>query len=222
MGEIVTGKIIDWQEDGGVTIHAAVPNLDRALLRKYANVLCEFQDGRRISPEQRRKAYALIGEIADWSGEMPESMKKIMKLEFAVNRLQTIGSKVFSLSNADVTLVREFISYLIDFMVEHGVPSKVPLYEQCEDIGRYVYACAMNKVCAVCGKKADVHHLHGSRDHGGLNWRKKDQTGAFIIPLCREHHTACHNGEVDFLAKYHLQGIEMTKEIAKVYKAKMN
>ena len=223
LGEIVKGKIIRWEDNGGVLIQAAVPNLDRALLRKYDKCLCEFQDGRRISPEQRRKCYALINEISEWCGDFPEMMKKQLKLEFAAERLQTIGSKIFSLSDCDVTLAREFLSYLIDFMIIHGVPSKVPLYDQAEDIGRFVYCSLLNKKCVVCGKKADVHHLHGSRvNYGGLQWRQKNQNGAEVLPLCREHHEICHHDEEGFLARYHLQGVKIDKQIAKVYKAKFN
>lgn len=222
MGEIVQGRIAKWEETGGVIIRAAVPNLDRALLRRYDKVLVEFADGRRISPEQRRKAYALMGEIADWIGDVPEYVKKLMKIEFMANRMQTIGEKIFSLSDTDVTTARLFISFLIDFMIEHEVPSRVPLYELCEDIQKYVYACLMHKQCAVCGKRADVHHLSGSRaGHGGLAWREKDQTGALVLPLCRVHHEICHNGENEFLERYHLEGVEFTREIAKVYKARM-
>jgi hypothetical protein len=80
----------------------------------------------------------------------------------------------------------------------------------------------MHKQCAVCGKRAEVHHLSGSRaGHGGLAWREKDQAGAFVLPLCREHHESIHCGEADFLSRYHLEGIQMTKEIARLYKAKM-
>ena len=223
MGEIVQGRIAKWEDSGGVIIRAAVPCLDRAILRKYDKVLVEFADGRRISPEQRRKAYALMGEIADWIGDVPEYVKKLMKIEFMANRMQTIGEKIFSLSDTDVTTARIFISFLIDFMLEHEVPSKTPLYELCEDIRKYVYACFMHKTCCVCGKRgADVHHLTGSRvGHGGLKWREKDQTGAKVLPLCRVHHELCHNGEAEFLERYHLEGIEMDKQIAKVYKAKI-
>lgn len=222
MSEIVLGKIAKWEDNGGVVIRAAVPNLDRALLRKYDKVLCEFPDGRRISPEQRKKAHSLISEIGEWAGYLPDEMKRLMKLEFKVKHLQTLEAEMFSLSDCSVTTAREFISFLIDFMVANGVPSKIPLYEQCEDIGRYVCACLMHKACAVCGKRADVHHLHGSRvGHGGLQWRQKDQAGAVVLPLCREHHGICHGDEEGFLAKFHLQGVTMTKEIAKVYKAKI-
>ena len=153
MSEIVQGRISAWEDDGGVIIRAALPSIDRAVLRRYDKVLVEFADGRRISPSQRRKAYALMGEIADWIGDVPEYVKKLMKIEFMANRMQTIGEKIFSLSDTDVTTAKEFISFLIDFMIEHEVPSKTPLYELCEDIQKYVYACLMHKTCCVCGKR---------------------------------------------------------------------
>ena len=223
MSEIVMGRIVTWEDDGGVVIRSSVPNLDRALLRRYDKVLIEFTDGRRISPEQRKKAHSLISEIADWAGYLPSEMKRLMKIEFKVKHLQSLETEMFSLSDCSVTTCKEFISFLIDFMVQNGVPSKIPLYEQCEDIGRYVYACLMHKTCCVCGKRgADVHHLHGSRvGHGGLNWREKEQDGAYVIPLCREHHEAIHHGEASFLNRYHLQGVEMDRQIARVYRAKM-
>jgi hypothetical protein len=221
MGEIVQGKIATMDEDGGVIIRAALPSIDRAILRRYDKVLVEFADGRRITPEQRKKSHSLIAEIADWAGYLPAEMKRLMKIEFKVKHLQTLESEMFSLSDCSVTTCREFISFLIDFMIENGVPSKIPLYEQCEDIGRYVFACLMHRTCAVCGRRADVHHLHGSRDKGGLQWRTKDQSGAKVLPLCREHHGICHGDEEGFLERYHLQGVKMDKQIAKVYKAKM-
>ena len=80
----------------------------------------------------------------------------------------------------------------------------------------------MHKTCCVCGKRgADVHHLSGSRvGHGGLKWREKDQTGALVLPLCREHHMSIHDGEAEFLARYHLEGIEMDAALKKVYSVK--
>ena len=221
MGEIVQGKIAKMDEGGGVIIRAALPSIDRAILRRYDKVLVEFADGRRISPEQRKKAYALMGEIAEWIGDVPEYVKKLMKMEFIVSRLESMKKEMFSLSDCDVTTARLFISFLIDFMIEHEVPSRVPLYELCEDVQKYVYACLMHKACAVCGKRADVHHLSGSRaGHGGLAWREKDQTGAKVLPLCREHHMQAHQGEAEFLERYHLQGIEMDAAIKKVYRVK--
>ena len=202
-------------------IKAAVPNIDRAILRRYDKTLIEFADGRTRSPEQNRKCHALIGEIAEWAGYLPNEMKRLMKIEFKTQHLATLEQKIFSMHDANMTVVREFISFLVDFIIENGVPTRIPLYEQAEDIGRYVYACAKNRRCAVCGRKADIHHLSGSRlGHGGTHWREKDQDGVMFIPLCREHHMSAHQGEDAFLERFHLQGIEMTRELQKLYGVK--
>jgi hypothetical protein len=72
----------------------------------------------------------------------------------------------------------------------------------------------------VCGKQAEIHHLSGSRaGHGGNNWREKPQDGVLFLPLCRLHHTEIHNGEKDFLQRFHLEPIKMTRKIGKVYGA---
>lgn len=215
--EIVKGKISRWEDDGGVIIRAFVPNLDRALLRRYSDVLIEFEDGRSLSVDQRKKAHALINEIADWAGYLPSEMKRLMKIEFKVKHLQTLEQDMFSLANCSVTTAREFISFLIDFMLENGVPSKVPLYEQCDDVERYVYSCLMHRVCAICGRPADLHHV--DRVGMGFDRRTKYQIGARVISLCRLHHSELHStGDEKYLAKYHLEGIPLTREIGKVYK----
>ena len=175
-------------------------------------------DGRTISPEQRRKAHACMGDIAEWVGDTPEYIKRLMKLEFIQTRLQALEKSIFSLSDCDVTTAREFITYLIDFMIEHAVPSKVPLYEMCEDIGKYVYACLMHKRCAVCGaQKADLHHF----DPIGMGRDRNEvpQIGMRVISLCRLHHNEAHSkGRSWLIDDLHLEAIPMDDAIAKKYK----
>ena len=216
--EIAGGKVVDISPDGYCTIRAVLPNIDRAILRQYSKVQIGFADGRTITPEQRRKAYALMNEIASWMGDLPEYVKRLMKMEFMVSRMQALQKQIFSLSDCDVTTAREFINYLIDFIIEHDVPTQTPLIELCEDISKYVYACLMHKKCAVCGKShADLHHV--TAIGAGRNRNEVLQIGMEVLPLCREHHTESHQtGQKSFMAKYHLQAIELTKEIGKVYK----
>ena len=52
--EIVRGVITKWGEDGTVLIRAPLPDIDRAILRQYHYAAVGFDDGRTISPEQRR------------------------------------------------------------------------------------------------------------------------------------------------------------------------
>lgn len=215
MSDIVEGRIIEWREDGRVLIEAALPNLDRALKREYGRVLVELIDNRRLTDEQRKKAWACIGEIADWQGDQPPAVHWLMKLDFKVSQLKTLRLKVFSLSDCDMTTAREYITYLIDFMVRWGVPSKIPLYELCDDIQRYVYSCLINKRCAVCGKKAELHHAE-DRVGMGRNRNKIIHEGLRVMPLCRIHHTECHTmSQQQFNGRYHLVSQEATKEICK-------
>jgi hypothetical protein len=214
--ETVNGKIIGIDSDGMMTILAPVPNIERACLRRYSEVYIGLPDGRLISPEQRRKAYALMGEISEATGYTPvEVIKEMTKLYFMTIDNAPDG-KVFSLSNCDMTTARDYIGCLIDFIIENHIPVRTPLYELCEDIGRYVYACLMNKSCALCGKPADLHHVDAIGM--GRNRYTVLQIGMPVLSLCRVHHIESHTmGQQAFLQLYHLQPIKLTVEIGKMY-----
>ena len=214
--EIIRGKITS-ADECGIMIFAPYSDIEHMTLRKYSEVQIGLPDGRTISPEQRKKAYALINEIAEWMGEIPEYVKRLVKMEFIVNSLQSLEKELFSLSDCDVTTAREFITYLIDFMIEHDIPSKIPLYEQCEDIYRYVYSCALKKRCAISGRRAELHHV----DAVGMGRDRDDiiHIGMRVLPLSREYHTLAHTKGNDWLLnEYHLEPITVDKQIAKVYK----
>jgi len=212
--EIVQGKIIDVDERG-LTIRAPYDNHQRLVLRQYDTVEIGLPDGRTITPEQRRKAYALMGEIAEWMGELPDYVKRLFKVELIVNRLQGLTKQLFSLSDCDVTTAREYITYLIDFMLEHEVPSRTPLRELCEDIERYVYACLMRKICANCGSKAELHHYDTVGAAGSR--AKICHIGMRVISLCRECHSKAH-GSRRWFEDLHLEPVPLTVEIGKIYK----
>ena len=221
--EVVNGKIQSWEQDGTVLIRATLPNIDRAILRQYKDVAVGFNDGRTISPEQRRKAYSLLSEIAEYSmgyrdSSTIETVKEQLKLEFIAHRQQALAMKMFSLSDTDVTTAKEFISYLIDFCIEWEVPTKEPLFTLAEDIPRYVYACTLKKSCCVCGQRGELHHAV-ERVGMGRNRKTINHIGMKALCLCRKHHTEIHSkGEKDFLAHYHLEPVTIDEKIAKVYK----
>lgn len=220
--EHVTGTVRDITEDGTAVIHAALADPLRAMLRAYHTVEIILPDGRRISPEQRRKVYALIGEVAEYvdgirSAGTIESTKKTLKMEFMLSRMEGMERRMFSLSDCDVTTARAFINFLVEFIIENDIPTRVPLIENCEDIAAYVYACLMNKKCAVCGRHADLHHV----DVVGMGRDRKEicHIGMRALPLCREHHTEIHRiGQGDFLKRYILEPVRIDERIAKVYR----
>lgn len=209
------GRVME--QPGRVIVETTRP--DAQNLSEHVTVL--WQDARRISPEQRRKAYALMGEIAAWSGDTPEHVKGALKVDFRAKTMEGMQKQLFSLSDCDMSTARDFISFVIDFMLEYDVPSSRPLTEYAEDIEAYVYACLMHRKCAICGKKADVHHW--KRLGMGANRREAIHLGMPLEPLCRLHHQECHRmNQSDFDSKYHIAPVAATEQICKRLGLKCN
>lgn len=224
--EHVVGFIVDLLKDGTAVIKAKIPNIEQALRRGFLKVEIILWDGRRISPEQRRKCYALLGEIAEYTdgirtAETVDEQKRLLKMEFMLKRMEATERRMFSLADCDMSTAREFITYLIDFIIANDIPTRVPLIDNCDDIAAYMYACTMHRKCAVCGKAADIHHCEGSRIGAGVDRAKVHQLGREVLPLCRVHHTELHAmPESEFMKKYHLQKVKLDEVLCKRLKFK--
>lgn len=222
----VVGLIVDLLKDGTAVIKAKIPNIEQALRRGFLKVEIILWDGRRISPEQRRKCYALLGEIAEYTdgirtAETVDEQKRLLKMEFMLRRMEATERRMFSLADCDMSTAREFITYLIDFIIANDIPTRVPLIDNCDDIAAYMYACTMHRKCAVCGKPADIHHCEGSRIGAGVDRTKVHQLGREVLPLCRVHHTELHTmPESEFVKKYHLQKVKLDEALCKRLKFK--
>lgn len=216
---IQKGKIIDIDENGVVTI-VAQSDLYLMTHREIKECYIDFIDGRKLSDKQRRMCYSLINAIAEWSGSSTQDIKEAFKMEFWADRIDTLAEKVFSLSNAPMSLIAEFQKFLINFILENDIPLKYSLLNYVDDIDNYVYMCLIHKKCCICGKKADLHHV----DSVGMGNDRTEvkHEGRKALSLCREHHTEIHSvGINSFLEKYHINGgIPIDKTIMKIYKLK--
>lgn len=213
---MLKGKVVGLSEDGTATIKAQVP-LAQFLHREVKEVYVDMIDSRPLSDRQRRMCYALVKAIADWSGSGTEEVKEAFKLDFWAERVDSLSDKIFSLSNAPMSLVAEFQRFLVAFILTHDVPTKRPLREYVDDIEAYTYLCLVRRKCAVCGRRAELHHI----DAVGMgNDRTEVQhEGREVMSLCREHHMELHTvGKAEFMAKYHLDsGVPCDKTIMKIY-----
>ena len=216
--ERIKGRIVDFDEKRGeVIIRAPYADFATMCRREYEEVLIQLIDSRPLSAKQRRSCYAMIREVANWSGDTPEETKQILKMDFWCGELLEIADSLFSLSDAPMSLVAAFQSWLARFIVRNDVPTSVPMLEYIDDVDDYVFACLKNKKCPICGKRADLHHI----DAVGMG---RDRTeiiheGMEVLPLCREHHTEMHTiGKTEFFDKYHLNGgIIADKTICRIY-----
>jgi hypothetical protein len=199
-------KINQYREQkDGTDLVVSVPDLklgDMFQRKKIRNAEIRFDDGRHISAEQRKKAYATIRDISDWTGYLPEEMKEILKYQ----HMMRTGDAYFSLSNCSMDTAREFINTILEFALENGIPLSDNAIERTGDIGRYLYYCLLHKKCAICGKDGEIHH----EDAIGMgNDRTKvDDSSYKKICLCREHHTLAHSlGVIRFREMYKVYGI---------------
>lgn len=213
MGEIVVGTITDIGP-GGLTIRVPYDNWERLTTRQYKDVRVELLDERQRTLDQLRKAWAIMTDIALYTGgDKEQDVYRPLASDFTVRMQNTLQAELFRLSTADVTTARDFISFLIDVCLEMDIPLSRPATELTDDIQHYVYSCTIHRKCAVCGKKADLHHV----DHVGMGRNRNEIThiGMRALPLCREHHGEAHTmPTADFLTKYHLEPIVIDERIA--------
>lgn len=159
----------------------------------------------QISPEQRRKIYALFNDIANYTGNTPDNEKETMKRLF----IKETQYEPFSLSNCSAKLAGEFIEWMIDFCFKHGIGISEHPLRTLGDIEKYVRMCLKYRICCVCGRSGQIHHWDAigmGRDRTTV-----DDSGLRKICLCEEHHIEAHTiGANEFEDKYHLYGVIWT------------
>ena len=221
--DTVKGRIVDYDPyTNEVIIRARYDDVFTMVKREYKECLIQMLDSRPLSEKQRKACYSLIRAISEFSGMEVERTKQLMKIQFIAEDLQETADKIFSLSNASMSLVCAFLQFLIDFILSWQIPTRFPLLNVVDDIGAYEYSCLRNKVCCICGTKADLHHVETVGM--GRNRSEIVHEGMRVLPLCRTHHTEAHTlGKIRFNEKYHLDdGIPLDKALCKLYGLKMN
>ena len=231
------GNITDVTPGEGFNVYVPFP--DTRLVEKMMLDQCEIKldDGRRISAKQRNTVFSLISDITAYVSNPPAAKRKQAEIEMlremqllylidlsdseAVRRQLTMHfcslSQIdcFSLSDIDMTTAREFIDWLVEICVQHGIPCNDTLLNRCEDVGRYLYACVAARRCAICGKKADIHEV----DVVGMgrNRRKIHHAGQRVQPLCRLHHSELGTlGQQRFDERYHMEAVRLDEHLCKV------
>lgn len=210
---ITTARVLDY--DGTVLTLCPEEPIFREMIRKnVATVELRLDDGRRISAGQRKKIFATIRDIANWCGHDPEELRRFLTWDFRSRD----GGPDFSLSDVDMTTASGFISYLIEFCFRWGVPTREALLDRTDDIGRYLYLCLEHRKCAVCNKRAQVHHVDAvgmGRDRAGIV-----HEGMRAIALCPEHHREAHQKGPDFFNEHHVYGIKLDRYLCEVLRLK--
>lgn len=217
------GVIKGINEKTGMAIIEAPIDIFKFIKQEIKECNVEYIDSRPLSDKQRRFCYSIIKAIADYTGENVEAEKEILKMEFMTERVETLGERMFSLSNAPMSLIASFENYLIDFVLAWDIPTKFPLREYVNDIEAYVYLCLLHKKCCISGKSiVDLHHFGDDKIGMGNDRNEVHHLGRKALPLSREYHNEIHTiGDNEFIKKWHLcEGIPLDKSLCKLYRLK--
>lgn len=177
--------------------------MDRALIVDI-KINSEIEQDKlyKITPDQRKKIFAIIKDIANSTGADKEYVREELTRKF----IQGTGYSEFSLSNCDRQLASDFIEYLIEFAFEYGVELNEHPKKLFDDIEAYIRICNKRKICAICGRPAEIHHV--DTIGMGHNRNKVDDSDKRKIALCRKHHTEAHQiGWKEFSEKHHVVGV---------------
>ena len=193
------------QSAAGYQLILHVPEPAARLIRQQQarSVELGIDDGRLISVQQRKKIYATLRDIAEYTGYTDEAMKEVMKME----HMMRTGCEYFSLSDCSITDAREFINTLMEYALKEGVIMTESGLQRTDDIDCYLIQCIRYKRCCICGRPADLHHVDAIGM--GNDRRHYDDSGSRVMALCRNHHTLYHQrGGQTFMNTYKVYGIE--------------
>jgi hypothetical protein len=181
------------------------------LITRYSNgvsadVEIRVDDGRCLTIQQRGKVFAILKDIALYTGDAPEYLRGILTFNYCIEA----NIPLFSLSDCSITTARGFISFLIDFVLMHNIPMTDLGINRTDDIDKYLYSCLKFRRCCITGLAgADIHHVTGSRVGMGHDRLKIDHSNLEIIALSREWHNKVHNeGETDVFEAYKIYGLK--------------
>lgn len=213
MGRGVTGKITRFD---GAALTISAPFTDGAFLIERQITTCTvlLDDGRTISAEQRRYIYAMLRDIAFYTGHETEFLKEYFKGD----TIARTGGRWFSLSDCSVTEANELIETIMQFIIEWEIPTQDDISAFAPDPEKYLYWCLKNKVCCLSRLPgAELHHV----DHVGMGRDRKEipHLGMRAMPLLRKYHDEAHRiGQETFEEKYHIHGIPLTTELCAVWR----
>lgn len=202
--------------EGGTLMKVFVPDsfletqIERNKQGDKAYMELKLDDKRKITIEQRKKYYATLNDISNYTGHMTEDLHSYFKMLYRYMH-EDIS---ISMSDCTVTQAREMINILIEFAITRDIPLSELGVNRTDDIDKYLYLTIINRRCSCCGKKADIHHV--DKVGMGRDRTKINHEGMKVIALCREHHTEIHQiGEKDFEKKHKVYGLKLDKYAVK-------
>ena len=204
--ESISGNELKIALDDDILLQA----ISRLSANEKPTVMLEIADKRKITLAQRKKVWALLNDLCDYTGDVPDIWEKRFKYKVKLD----FGTDDFSLSDCSITVANHMILEILDFLFDEDIPFKSKTWDSIPSDFPKQMLCIKNKRCVICGKPADIAHY--TAVGSGRNRNHINHVGMYINTLCRLHHVTQHSmGTENFAKYYHIKPIKVTEEIAK-------
>lgn len=194
-----------------IIVLAAGQNIANYVFEHRSNTAdMKIYDGRLLSSEQRRKAYAVEKDIAEYCGYFSKIEQDYVHGDLKKECCKVNKIDMFSLANCNMETARIYINFLLEYALEIGAPLSDTIINCTDDIDTALIMCAAKKICCICGRPGEIHHIDAVGM--GNDRRHYDDSGSRVMCLCRKHHTEAHTiGRETFCGKYKVYGIRKNR-----------
>lgn len=172
----------------------------------------EFYDKDMITTDQRKHYFALVGDIAEFTGYPEKSVDSKLRYDFMIeadlDEFPSVAKNEMTRQTAS-----DFIEYVILYCIHNEIPFRKQQFYLTTDTSKMLYALTMKRLCMVCGRPgADIHHATNLVGMGG-DRRVHDHWNSTFMSLCREHHTQIHQeGMKKFCEEYYVKPVKLSIE----------
>lgn len=175
---------------------------------KQPSVELTIADKRHISPDQRKKIWALINDFCAYTGDVPKDVEERFKWQVQM----IFGIEHFSLSDCSVTVGNYMILTILDFMFREDIPFSTKIWDSLGSDYLRAVLSIRNRCCVICGKpNAELAHYKAVGI--GRNRHTIDERKMLFMSMCHTHHQEQHRiGIQSFLLKYHIKPIRLTDD----------
>ncbi|MFB2031068.1 putative HNHc nuclease [Staphylococcus aureus] len=220
---IITSYIT--QDDGTTTVVISgveLGNKETLLLDNGFDVEVDVSviDPFQITGKQRRKIFALVKDIEEYTGQPMDYMRH-MFIEYV--RTYYGYDERISLSNCTRTQASQIIEATLDWTFYNDIPLSYKTSNLLKQDKSFLYWSTVNRNCVICGKPGELaHHKAIGR---GANRKKMEHYGYEVLCLCREHHQSQHDMGVESFDKlHHLENswLKVDERLNKMLKGEKN
>lgn len=160
----------------------------------------------QITEAHRRKAFAMMGDIADHCGYTPKGKFYDEVIKPMYNKAYDAE---FSLKPGSCTLDEYdmFLEFVLDIALDVGAELHGSPKDMFHNIDKYLILMIKNRTCCITGAPgADIHHTETVGM--GMDRTEVDHSKIPRMALSREKHQECHQiGQEAFNRKYHVHGV---------------